>query len=30
MDDLRTAVQHASIEQKDPLVIYKKGVLQPI
>ncbi|MEX1003038.1 MAG: preprotein translocase subunit SecA [Crocinitomicaceae bacterium] len=24
MDDLRTAVQHASIEQKDPLVIYKK------
>jgi preprotein translocase subunit SecA len=24
MDDLRTAVQHAQIEQKDPLVIYKK------
>lgn len=24
MDDLRTSVQHASIEQKDPLVIYKK------
>ena len=24
MDDLRTAVQHASIEQKDPLVVYKK------
>lgn len=24
MDDLRTAVQNASIEQKDPLVIYKK------
>ena len=24
MDDLRTAVQHASLEQKDPLVIYKK------
>lgn len=24
MDDLRTGVQHASIEQKDPLVIYKK------
>ena len=24
MDELRTTVQHASIEQKDPLVIYKK------
>jgi preprotein translocase subunit SecA len=24
MDDLRQTVQHASIEQKDPLVIYKK------
>ncbi|MFT5820023.1 MAG: preprotein translocase subunit SecA [Crocinitomix sp.] len=24
MDELRTSVQHASIEQKDPLVIYKK------
>lgn len=24
MDDLRTAVQHATVEQKDPLVIYKK------
>lgn len=24
MDDLRTAVHHAQIEQKDPLVIYKK------
>lgn len=24
MDDLRTSVQHAQIEQKDPLVIYKK------
>lgn len=24
MDDLRTAVSHAQIEQKDPLVIYKK------
>ncbi len=24
MDDLRTHVQHASLEQKDPLVIYKK------
>lgn len=24
MDDLRTSVQHAAIEQKDPLVIYKK------
>lgn len=25
MDDLRTSVQHAQIEQKDPLVIYKKN-----
>ena len=24
MDELRTSVQHANIEQKDPLVIYKK------
>ena len=28
MDDLRTSVQHASIEQKDPLVIYKKEAFE--